>query len=275
MTTVDIRLAADRESWADAARLLFAYQCETAIEVGAAEPQRREEVWLPVRRETMDPTSVYSTYLIAYDQGRPVGGVALVAHDGLAVMLKRCFVQVSDRRRGVATALVNTARQLAADRGATRVVLDVLASRTAAMAAWRRMGFVEVAPWGDPEMAYFELRTRDGQPPAWHGVPYGEVALRQSDPRWAHVFDHQAELLRRTLTGDVVAIEHVGSTAVPGLVAKPIIDVAVLVRPDGVPVAAAQKWLLARRSPPARRVSQNERPISPRAAATGIARMCR
>ena len=46
------------------------------------------------------------------------------------------------------------------------------------------------------------------------------------------MFAHQAELLRRTLGGDVVAIEHVGSTAVQGLVAKPIIDVAVLVRPD-------------------------------------------
>ena len=140
-----------------------------------------------MRRETMDPASVYATYLIAYDQGRPVGGVALVAHDGLTVMLKRCFVQVSDRRRGVATALANTAMQLAADRGATRVVLDVLASRTGAIAAWRRMGFVEVAPWGDPEMAYLELRTSDGQPPEWLGVPYGEVALRQSDSRWTHV----------------------------------------------------------------------------------------
>ena len=230
--TLEVRLAADAESWADAARLLFAYQRETAVEVGAIAPERPEEVWRPVRRETMDPASVYATYLIAYDQGRAVGGVALVAHDGLSVMLKRCFVQVSDRRRGVATVLAHAARQLAADRGAIRLVLDVLTSRTGAIRAWRGMGFVEAAPWGDPALAYFEFRTDDGRPPAWLGVPYGEVALRQSDPRWTNVFAHQAELLRGTLADDVVAIEHVGSTAVPGLVAKPIIDVAVLVHPD-------------------------------------------
>lgn len=229
---MDLRLAAGGDSWANAARLLFAYHRETAVEVGAIAPDRPEEVWPPVRRETMDPASVYATYLIAYDQSRPVGGVALVAHDGQSVMLKRCYVQVPDRRRGVATALVHAARQLAADRGTTRLVLDVLPSRTGAIAAWRRMGFAEAAPWGNPAMAYFELPTGDGQPPAWLGVPYGEVALRQSDPRWAYVFAHQAEFLRLALADDVVAIEHVGSTAVPGLVAKPIIDMAVLMRPD-------------------------------------------
>lgn len=72
MTQVDIRLAADATSWADVAGLLFAYQRETAVEVGATEPERPEEVWLPVRREVMDPASVYRSYLVAYDQGRPV-----------------------------------------------------------------------------------------------------------------------------------------------------------------------------------------------------------
>jgi GNAT superfamily N-acetyltransferase len=222
---------------------LFAYQRETAVEVGATEPERPEEVWLPVRREVMDPAAVYRNYLIAYEHGRPVGGVALVAHDGLSIMLKRCFVHRSERRRGVATALVNTSRRLGDERGTTRLVLDVLASRTGAIAAWRRMGFVAAPPWGDPAMTYFELRTGDGRPPPWLGVPYGEVALRQSDPRWTEVFAHQAELLRRTLADDVVAIEHVGSTAVPGLVAKPIIDVAVLLRPGAdIDAPSGRSW---------------------------------
>jgi GNAT superfamily N-acetyltransferase len=207
MTSMELRLAADARSWADAAQLLFAYQRETAVEVGAAEPQRPEEVWLPVRRETMDPASVHSTYIVAYDQRRPIGGVALVAHDGLSVMLKRCFVQPSHRRRGVATALVNAARQLAADRGANRLVLDVLASRTGAIAAWRHMGFVPAAPWGDEAMAYFELPTGEGRPPAWLGAPYGEVALRQSDSRWSQAFVHQAELLRRRLGEHAVILD--------------------------------------------------------------------
>lgn len=66
MAAVDLRVAADGESWADAATLLFAYHRETAVDVEAIAPDRPEEVWPPVRRETTHPPSVYSTYLIAY-----------------------------------------------------------------------------------------------------------------------------------------------------------------------------------------------------------------
>ena len=45
------------------------------------------------------------------------------------------------------------------------------------------------------------------------------------DPTWPDRFDGLRRLLAETLGDAVVAIEHVGSTAVPGLPAKPIIDV--------------------------------------------------
>jgi GrpB-like predicted nucleotidyltransferase (UPF0157 family) len=41
---------------------------------------------------------------------------------------------------------------------------------------------------------------------------------------WPHHFDLAADQLRRVF-GPAVQVEHIGSTAVPGLVAKPIIDV--------------------------------------------------
>jgi hypothetical protein len=44
-----IREAGDDDGWRDAASLLFAYQQETAVEVGAPRPARPEDVWLPVR----------------------------------------------------------------------------------------------------------------------------------------------------------------------------------------------------------------------------------
>jgi GrpB-like predicted nucleotidyltransferase (UPF0157 family) len=57
-------------------------------------------------------------------------------------------------------------------------------------------------------------------------------------PRWAEQFDEVAAVLRTALAGVVSArVEHVGSTSVPGLAAKPVLDVDVIV--DGHDVAAA------------------------------------
>jgi len=50
------------------------------------------------------------------------------------------------------------------------------------------------------------------------------------DPAWPERYDSEAERLRETLGAIVVEIEHVGSTAVPGIAAKPTIDIAVGVR---------------------------------------------
>ncbi len=50
-------------------------------------------------------------------------------------------------------------------------------------------------------------------------------------PGWASQFEELNHRLRAVLrTVDIVAIEHVGSTAVPGLAAKPILDVDIIVR---------------------------------------------
>jgi GrpB-like predicted nucleotidyltransferase (UPF0157 family) len=63
---------------------------------------------------------------------------------------------------------------------------------------------------------------RQGQrpPEANTVVPY--------DPVWAHVFESLRERLLVLLAGVDVGIEHVGSTAVPGLAAKPIVDIDVV-----------------------------------------------
>ena len=55
-----------------------------------------------------------------------------------------------------------------------------------------------------------------------------EVLLAEYDPRWPNVFATEAAILR-TLTppGLMYRIEHFGSTAVPGLASKPIIDILV------------------------------------------------
>ncbi|MFG0330542.1 MAG: GrpB family protein [Phycisphaerales bacterium] len=52
------------------------------------------------------------------------------------------------------------------------------------------------------------------------------IRLVESDPRWPARFSDEAGALRRALSDrGLVAIEHIGSTAIPGLRAKPIIDI--------------------------------------------------
>lgn len=55
-----------------------------------------------------------------------------------------------------------------------------------------------------------------------------ETALVPYDPRWPELFRMEEEHLRSCLPGELIGrIEHFGSTAVPGLAAKPVIDILV------------------------------------------------
>jgi GrpB-like predicted nucleotidyltransferase (UPF0157 family)/Tfp pilus assembly protein PilF len=58
-----------------------------------------------------------------------------------------------------------------------------------------------------------------------------EVLITEYDPDWPLLFAREAQRIRAALGADlVIAVEHMGSTAVPGLAAKPIIDLMVGVR---------------------------------------------
>ena len=58
-------------------------------------------------------------------------------------------------------------------------------------------------------------------------------------PQWPAQFDRVATDLRAGLAGVPSAVEHVGSTSVPGLAAKPVIDVDVIVEERDVAAAVA------------------------------------
>jgi GrpB-like predicted nucleotidyltransferase (UPF0157 family) len=55
------------------------------------------------------------------------------------------------------------------------------------------------------------------------------VRLREYTPLWAELFEIEATELRATLGALALDVQHVGSTAVPGLVAKPVLDIAVAI----------------------------------------------
>jgi len=86
-----------------------------------------------------------------------------------------------------------------------------------------------------------------------------EITIVEYDPRWPTLFAEEAARIRKVVgkvVGNdvVVAIEHIGSTAVPRLAAKPIIDLMVEVQSlaDGrraVPSLAALGYVYWREDP--------------------------
>lgn len=52
-----------------------------------------------------------------------------------------------------------------------------------------------------------------------------QVALFPYDPAWPSLFEQERERLLALFPEQFLAIEHIGSTAIPGLSAKPIIDI--------------------------------------------------
>ena len=63
------------------------------------------------------------------------------------------------------------------------------------------------------------------------GLERGVVVVVPHDPRWRTLFARTSDELHSALGSSILAVHHVGSTAVPGLCAKPILDVLVSI-PD-------------------------------------------
>ena len=55
--------------------------------------------------------------------------------------------------------------------------------------------------------------------------PDGTVRVVDYDPAWLALYEAHAAKIRAALGDAALAIEHVGSTSVPGLAAKPVIDI--------------------------------------------------
>ena len=57
------------------------------------------------------------------------------------------------------------------------------------------------------------------------GTPGGHIEIAKYDPDWPRVFEREAAAILDACHPWVVEVHHVGSTSVPGLAAKPILDV--------------------------------------------------
>jgi GrpB-like predicted nucleotidyltransferase (UPF0157 family) len=82
----------------------------------------------------------------------------------------------------------------------------------------------------------------------------GPIEIAEWDPAWSGLYDREAARVRGALGAHVVRLEHAGSTSVPGLPAKPIIDLVLEVpdsadEPEYLPALEAAGYVLRIREP--------------------------
>jgi GrpB-like predicted nucleotidyltransferase (UPF0157 family) len=106
---------------------------------------------------------------------------------------------------------------------------------------------VTKAPETDEEMA--ALRVSGTVTPL-----NAQVYLAPYDPTWPAQYEAEAAKIRAALGDGAIVLEHVGSTSIPGIPAKPIIDILLAVASSSdedayVPALTAQGYRLHLREP--------------------------
>lgn len=82
----------------------------------------------------------------------------------------------------------------------------------------------------------------------------GKIQLADYDPKWPQLYAREEARIRQALGARALRVEHAGSTSVPGLIAKPIIDIVLVVADAGdeasyLPALEAQGYVLRIREP--------------------------
>ncbi len=82
----------------------------------------------------------------------------------------------------------------------------------------------------------------------------GRIQIVDYDSAWPRLFEREAERIQATLGQRALLIEHVGSTSVPGLAAKSIIDILLVVADSAdeqayIPALEAAAYILRIREP--------------------------
>jgi GrpB-like predicted nucleotidyltransferase (UPF0157 family) len=96
-----------------------------------------------------------------------------------------------------------------------------------------------------------EMQAHLVDPVVPHNAP---ITLAEYDPEWPVLFGREENRIRTVLGDRAMLVEHAGSTSVPGLAAKPIIDIVLAVpdsadEPAYVPAMEAAGYVLRVREP--------------------------
>lgn len=167
-------------------------------------------------------------FLVARHDGQVVGTIAAIVVDDNSVALRKMFVHGDHRgASGLAARLMESLVDWSRQSGYRTIVLGTTDRMTAAHRFYEKHGFtrmtVDALPAEFPRMAVDSVFFRRDLP--------GVVCIREYDPTWPDRYEIERGRIVHALGDMPITIEHGGSTSVPGLPAKPIIDIVMTV-PD-------------------------------------------
>ena len=65
----------------------------------------------------------------------------------------------------------------------------------------------------------------DPSPPQARHRPGGAIVLAPYDASWPMAFERESSTIQRALSDTAITLHHIGSTSIPGITAKPVIDI--------------------------------------------------
>ncbi|HLF70354.1 MAG TPA: bifunctional GNAT family N-acetyltransferase/GrpB family protein [Actinomycetota bacterium] len=209
------------------ARLRWAFHYEDIEDVGA--PGRPTIGWLDDFRDLLTQALVSGRFHIwvVESDGSIVSNLWLEIVEkvprpddarGTWGYVTNVYTVPEHRGRGIGTSMMRSVIGWAKLR---RLELLVVWPSVDSMEFYGRMGFAS-----NPRL--LELNLQD--------IPIRssrKAVVVPHDPAWTQVFEHERAAILERLSGAVERVEHMGSTAVPGLGAKPIVDILIGVRSMG------------------------------------------
>lgn len=141
------------------------------------------------------------------------------------------LVSREQRGRGIGEMLLQAAFDWAQGHGVPKLTLGVFPHNAAAIRLYEKTGFVAVGRLERKKVRQtgdvWDVIAMEKRMPRTQISESAEpVTLESYDERWPEIFTREAAALRHTLERfGLQGIEHVGSTAIPGMTAKPIVDI--------------------------------------------------
>jgi len=153
-------------------------------------------------------------------------GCVFSARTGVEMYAHRLAVLPAYRRAGVGRALMAWVEEQALADGCAYVRVGVRLALPGNLAFFAQLGYINIIEdchpgYTAPTFAHMVKELGPQMLRVVEVVPY--------DPQWPARFATEAAAVQAALGDTVIRVEHVGSTSVPGLAAKPILDMMPLV----------------------------------------------